>query len=137
MSEQIKKDHTVDGVICFEHEGVNIVNPFASSCGRFSESPAAYGFEIYGTGGNCDCWLKTLTPAGYDGACIVITEELNIPDNLDNPENIIIGLYKNLDDLSEGGPIVWTTLADVYEYEKRLYAPEDNHIENANKEVNK
>jgi hypothetical protein len=43
---------------CFVHDGVEIVNPTISTCGRFSVPLEDYGFEIWSTGGGCTAHVQ-------------------------------------------------------------------------------
>lgn len=38
--------HSCHGMIAFTHEGVEIVNPLISSCGRFEVDPLIYGLTL-------------------------------------------------------------------------------------------
>ena len=71
----------------FIFDGVHIMNPTLSEDGRFSVSPAHYGFTIEGTGGGCTAWVKHLE----DGNVLVLTDEGGCSHNLD--ESLMMGLY--------------------------------------------
>jgi len=55
---------TESGAYAFDAEGTEILWPVASPCGRFQCTPEAYGFTVYGTGGNCTAWRRDFTLHG-------------------------------------------------------------------------
>ncbi|KKN85073.1 hypothetical protein LCGC14_0282420 [marine sediment metagenome] len=78
----------------FEHDDMEISNPFMSACGRFTVNPATeYGFLAVLTGGGCMALEKELE----GGRILRLTDEsgTNLPDMDDTEElgNSLIGLY--------------------------------------------
>jgi hypothetical protein len=71
----------------FIFNDVHIMNPTMSEDGRFSVSPAHYGFTIESTGGSSTAWVKRLD----DGNVLVLTDEGGCSHNLD--ESLMMGLY--------------------------------------------
>lgn len=71
----------------FVFNDVHIMNPTLSEDGRFSVSPAHYGFTIESTGGGCSAWVKYLA----NGQVLVLTGESGCSHNLD--ESMMMGLY--------------------------------------------
>jgi hypothetical protein len=71
----------------FIFNDVHIMNPTLSEDGRFSVSPAHYGFTIESTGGGSTAWVKRLD----DGNVLVLTDEGGCSHNLD--ESLMMGLY--------------------------------------------
>lgn len=66
-----------------------------------AEFASQFGFTVQGTGGGCDALWKDLPDGGY----LMITEELNVPENLDaEVDDIIVGRYD-----SQGECIAWAT----------------------------
>jgi hypothetical protein len=71
----------------FIFNDVHIMNPTMSEDGRFSVSPAHYGFTIESTGGGSTAWAKYLD----DGRVLVLTDESGCSHKLD--EGMMMGLY--------------------------------------------
>lgn len=77
-------------LLAFEHEGMEIRNPFLSDCGRFEVDPRYYGFVEVCTGGGCEALSKNLPEGGY----LMLTDESGccIPDISDS-SSAAIGRY--------------------------------------------
>lgn len=103
----VKGNSPVDAtaLVTFEFNGMQILNPLQSECGRFPVDPSVYGFETYHAGGRCMALRKDLPGDRY----ILITDGSSaIPDKGTPPEKVLIGLYD-----AEGNELALNTLADV------------------------
>ena len=60
----------------FIHQGIEIVNPTMSTCGRFPMALENYGFEVWSTGGGCTAHVQQFI---MDGKTILM---LLTDDNL-------------------------------------------------------
>ena len=60
----------------FIHQGIEIVNPTMSTCGRFPMALEDYGFEVWSTGGGCTAHVQQFI---MDGKTILM---LLTDDNL-------------------------------------------------------
>lgn len=93
-------------LLSFEHEGMEIRNPFLSDCGRFAVDPVeAYGFTESWTGGGC----KALDKALPDGGFIRLTDEsgMHIPDESDG-DDALIGRFN-----AQGEQVACCSLGEV------------------------
>jgi hypothetical protein len=97
--------------IAFEHNGMEIYNPYADDSGHMSPVDPAqfYGFETIDTGGGCVALYKRLP----NGNHILITDSGggDVPSPNENPNDILIGLYSN-----DGETIACYTLAENIKY---------------------
>lgn len=86
--------HDRTELVFFEHNGHAITNPTMSECGRFSVSPAYYGFTVWHTGGSCTAWRLELADERYllltdsDGGC-------GSTHQFEDGEPILLGLYED------------------------------------------
>lgn len=95
-----------DGSFSFDHGGIDIVDPFASECGRFqwsveepTFSPAHYGFNVVDTGGGCTSWRNDgfMLPDGRP-AYMVITDTDGTSHTVGADETMLVGVYALLED---------------------------------------
>jgi len=83
--------------VTFEFDGFEIENPTESECGRFSVSPAYYGFEVIDTGGGMTAWRKVRD----DGLVLILTDndnECGTTHEFADGDLILLGLYPPDDD---------------------------------------
>jgi len=82
----------VNGQYTFKHKGINIENPILSDCGRGAIDPAAYGFEVVWTGGNCSAHGQVFNLNGERVLMVLTDGNLNAIQ----PESELaeIGLYR-------------------------------------------
>jgi hypothetical protein len=76
-------------LITFEINGIEILNPTVSECGRFPVSPEHYGFEIWSTGGGCTAWGKILP----NGEQLLLTDAGGMDHFLTEKQLAIYGHY--------------------------------------------
>ena len=97
-------------MLCFEHEGVAIHNPFMSPCGRFIADPCEdYGFQEWGMGGGCQALVKEFY-VGDDKRFLIVTDlsGINLPGPDAAPYDILVGVQD-----FDGEELATATLAEI------------------------
>ena len=92
--------------MAFVHDNTAITNPTCSYDGFQTVSPKFYGFEIWGTGGNCSAWVKKL-----DDGYVVLTNDGGLSHELgDTLAPFMMCFYDGSDDETWGECLVCVDL---------------------------
>lgn len=105
----------------FTFEGTAITNPTVSDCGRFTVSPADYGFTVAHTGGGCTAWEKKLFN-GY----VVITDG-NLSHELGEVgSSMMMGFY---DGAEEDAETLWGNMLKVVDLQVGIPTTTEDEID--------
>lgn len=83
----------------FKHNDIYIVDPTMSECGRFSVSPAYYGFEIDNQAGGFTAWIKRI-----DKGILVLGDTRGHSHNVEN--GYIYALFDDTTDYGNYGNLI-------------------------------